>query len=130
MDYSTPPVAPLTIQRAVELVLKQKYANFNGRASRAEFWWFILFCVCVNLALGILMAVTGWKLFGWVNSLFGLLVLVPTLAVSWRRLHDTGRAGGWWFINFVPVVGSVIFIIWCAQQGQPGANRFGNAPVA
>lgn len=130
MDYMTRPTAPLTFQQAVQKVLKNNYANFNGRASRAEFWWFILFTFAVGAVCALLYAITDWTFFSLVGSLFNLAVIVPTLAVSWRRLHDTGRAGGWWFINFVPVAGAVIFIIWCAQQGESGPNRFGVPPVA
>ncbi|MDE6264257.1 MAG: DUF805 domain-containing protein [Paramuribaculum sp.] len=128
MDFNNVPTPPLTFQDAVKRVFN-KYAEFNGRASRAEFWWFILFTFIVSAVLGILSAITGWGVFNYINGLFELAVIIPTLAVSWRRLHDIGKAGGWWFINFIPLVGSVIFIIWCAQPSEPRANRFGDVPL-
>ncbi|MDE5744473.1 MAG: DUF805 domain-containing protein [Paramuribaculum sp.] len=128
MDFNTPPVAPLTFQDAVARVFS-KYAQFSGRASRAEFWWFMLFCFIVNAALGILYAITKWGIFNYIDWVFGLVIFIPVLAVSWRRLHDIGKGGGWWFINFVPIVGSIIFIIWCAQPSEPAANRFGEVPA-
>lgn len=128
MDFNNVPTPPLTFQDAVKRVFN-KYAEFNGRASRAEFWWFFLFTFIVNAVLGILAAITNWGIFNYVDGLFGLAVIIPTLAVSWRRLHDIGKAGGWWFINFIPLVGSVIFIIWCAQPSEPRANRFGDVPL-
>ncbi|MDE5687306.1 MAG: DUF805 domain-containing protein [Paramuribaculum sp.] len=128
MDYTTGPVAPLTFGDAVKRVFS-KYAEFSGRASRAEFWWFILFLVIVNAALGILAAVTGSSIFSLISGVFSLATFIPCLSVSWRRLHDTGRAGGWWFINFVPAVGAIIFTVFCAQLGEAVANRFGEVPA-
>ena len=92
-----------------------KYVDFKGRASRAEFWWFFLATVIVGCI-------------PFVNFL-GILLVLPYLAVSWRRLHDIGKGGGWWFINFIPVVGFIWFVVLAAKQGEPAANRFGNAPV-
>ena len=119
------PMAPLSFEAAVKRVFNN-YANFQGRASRAEFWWFMLFCFCVSAVFGILAAITGLNIFNILNGLFELAIIVPVLAVSWRRLHDTGRAGGWWFIN---LVGSIIFIIWCVQPSEPQPNRFGVVPA-
>ncbi len=109
MDFNQQPVAPLSFEAAVKRVFNN-YANSPGRASRAESWWFMLFCSCVNDAFGVLAAITGLNIFSYLVGLFGLAIIVPVLAVSWRRLHDTGRAGGWWFTKFVPLVVSIIFI--------------------
>lgn len=128
MDYTTGPVAPLTFGDAVKRVFS-KYAEFGGRASRAEFWWFYLFLFIVNTALGILIAVTDSGIFSWIDWVFGVATIVPMLSVSWRRLHDTGRGGGWWFINLIPLVGNIIFIIFCVQPGETVANRFGPVPA-
>lgn len=120
--------APLGFVDAVKRVIN-KYADFKGRASRAEFWWWTLGCFAVSAVLSILTAITGFKLFSMISGLFSLAILVPTLAVSWRRLHDTGRAGGWWFINLIPAVGLIIFIVFCAAPSEPQANRFGEVPA-
>lgn len=122
------PVPPLTFDQAVKRVLNN-YAGFTGRASRAEFWWFILFTCIVSWVIAILYAVTNMAIFQWISWVVNLGLLIPTLAVSWRRLHDVGRAGGWWFINFVPIVGWIFFIIWCVKPSEPQPNRFGNVPV-
>ncbi len=92
-----------------------KYVDFNGRASRAEFWWFFLATFIVGCI-------------PFVNFL-SILLVVPYLAVSWRRMHDIGKGGGWWFINFIPVIGFIWFIVLAAKQGEPNANRFGDAPL-
>ncbi|MDE5821525.1 MAG: DUF805 domain-containing protein [Paramuribaculum sp.] len=128
MDFNTRPAAPLTFQDAVARVFS-KYAQFRGRASRAEFWWFMLFLFVVNTALGIMYLITDLGIFNYIDWVFGIATIIPILTVSWRRLHDVGKGGGWFFINFVPVVGSVIFIIFCAQPSEPAPNRFGEVPA-
>lgn len=92
-----------------------KYVDFKGRASRAEFWWFFLAVFIVSCI-------------PFVNFL-GILLVLPYLSVSWRRMHDIGKGGGWWFINFIPLAGFIWFIVLAAKQGEPTANRFGNAPA-
>ncbi len=87
-----------------------KYAAFNGRASRAEYWWFILFGI-----LGGLIPIVG--------LFFALAVLVPTIAVAVRRLHDTNRSGWWLFIVLLPIVGAIVLIVfYCQESREP--NRF------
>lgn len=95
------------------------YATFAGRARRSEFWWPMLF----NFILGSILAFIPI-----LAVLFGVAVLIPNLAIVSRRLHDTGRAFGWYFIGMVPLVGCILLIIWWAQEGQPGQNRFGDNP--
>lgn len=111
---------------AVKICLN-KYVDFSGRASRAEYWWFILFGVIV----GIVMNCLGWL--GTAGTVIGGLVnlafFIPTLAVSWRRMHDIGKGGGWWFLNFIPLVGWIIWIVWCCQSSEQMPNRFGGVPA-
>lgn len=104
-----------------------KYATFSGRATRAEFWWWELFGVIVG-------AITGWwGVFGTVGDLLSGLVslalLLPSLAVCVRRMHDIGKGGGWIFINLIPLVGWIIFIVWCCKPSEPMPNRFGDVPA-
>jgi uncharacterized membrane protein YhaH (DUF805 family) len=93
-----------------------KYIDFSGRASRPEFWWFMLFNV-------ILAVLTGWIDF--VGPLISLALLLPNIAVGVRRLHDTDRAGWWYLLAFVPLIGAIVLIVFWAQKGTPGPNRFG-----
>lgn len=93
----------------------RKYADFNGRAPRAEFWWFILF----SFILGCIP---------YINVAACVALFIPTLAVIWRRLHDIGKAGGWYFLGFVPLVGTIILIVWFCREGEPHPNRFGPNP--
>lgn len=96
-----------------------KYADFNGRASRAEFWWWILF---TTIVYGVTVLIP------YLYAVAYLAFLVPTLAVCWRRLHDIGRGGGWYFFGLVPLVGWIFMIIWYAKEGEPHPNRFGPNP--
>ena len=106
-------------------VLK-KYAVFDGRARRKEYWMFLLFNVVIVAALAIVGRVIG--LDGTLRALYTLGVLIPGLAVSVRRLHDTGRSGWWLLVVFVPLVGWLIALYFLAQQGKTGQNRYGPDP--
>ena len=107
------------------------YARFDGRASRPEFWWYVLFYLLVQLAGGVIDAVLfAGATLGLVTSLASLALLLPTIAVTARRLHDTDLSGWWQLISFVPVFGLIALIWLCARRGTPGSNRFGAPPAA
>ncbi len=106
----------------------EKYADFSGRARRAEFW---SYSICVGVISGILNLLASQsdvRLFNILAYIFSLAVLVPGLAVAWRRLHDTGRSGTWYLLNLIPLVGWIILIVWYCQEGQPGDNQYGADP--
>ena len=116
------------------LVLK-RYAEFNGRSRRKEYWMFTLYNLVIYLVLYIAGFVTLLRsgismVFFGLAFLYALGVLVPSLAVAVRRLHDTGRTGWWLLIAFVPVVGAIILLVFLAQDSAAGANRFGTNPKA
>lgn len=110
----------------------RSYAAFRGRASRAEYWQFtILTCVVVFVSLAIDSALVSGP-----NSrshpIAGLVVLahvLPGIAVSVRRLHDTDHSGWFLFINIIPVVGPIVLLIWTCQAGTPGPNQYGDTVV-
>jgi len=108
-------------------VLK-KYADFTGRARRTEFWMFYLFSFLVSLGLGIVEAIFGGP--GILGGLYGLVVLLPSLAVSVRRLHDTGRSGWWLLIFLIPLIGVIVLLVFAVQEGQRGDNAYGHDPKA
>ena len=107
----------------------QNYANFSGRAQRSAFWFWALFCFLASIVAGII----DYAIFGdgkpVVQGLFGLATLIPYLAVGARRLHDTDRSGWWQLLHFLPIIGTIVLIVWWASRGQPGANRFGPNPL-
>lgn len=104
----------------------RKYVTFSGRANRPEFWWFFLFGFLGSIATSIVDAAIFRNLgIDPLNGLFSLAILLPSLAVSVRRLHDTDRSGWWVLLHLIPIVGTIILIIWFCQRGTPGRNRFG-----
>lgn len=110
----------------------RKYATFEGRARRKEYWFFILFNVLAVVVLGIIDVVLGTSSketgLGLLSGLYLLAVLLPALAVTVRRLHDTDRSGWWILINFIPVIGAFVLLIFTLLDGTPGSNRFGPSP--
>ena len=112
------------------LTVLKKYAEFSGRARRTEYWMFVLINVLICLALMGLYFVTELGLFAVLYSLYSLAILIPMLAVTVRRLHDTGRSGWWYFICFVPFVGGLILLVFTVLEGQSGPNEYGPDPKA
>ncbi len=97
-----------------------KYATFSGRASRAEYWWFVLFNFIVGFICGFIS--------DWVGYAASIALFLPSLAVAVRRLHDIGKGGGWYFLNLIPVIGQIILLIWYVKEGERQPNRFGENP--
>ena len=108
-----------------------KYVNFGGRASRSEFWLFVLFVVLGGLILGVIDGVVGVEQGDPVSlgNAFGLLTFLPGLAVAVRRLHDTNRSGWWYLISFT-IIGYIPLLYWWCVKGEEGENRVGLEPRA
>ena len=109
---------------AVKSVFAQ-YAGFSGRARRSEYWWFTLFVVVVYIAASVVDAALGVTALTIVAI---LALLLPSIAVAVRRLHDTNRSGWWYLISLVPFVGGLILLAFTLQDSTPGPNRFGAPP--
>lgn len=116
------------------LEVLKKYAVFHGRAQRAEYWFFALFNIIISIALAIVDGITGTfnpeAGVGVLGGLYGLAILIPSIAVSVRRLHDTGRTGWWLLIALVPLVGAIVILIFMVLDSQPGENDYGPNPTA
>ena len=112
----------------------RQYADFFGRARRAEYWWFILMFLLGFCALAMVDGVTGsWNEntgMGLLSGIWSLVCVLPSLAVGARRLHDIGRSGWLQLINVVPLIGFIVLIVWYAKDGDSGPNRFGPDPKA
>lgn len=111
-------------------VLK-KYAEFNGRARRTEYWMFTLFNFIIGVVLGLidgLAGLTSANGIGVLGGIYALAVLLPGLAVSVRRLHDTDRSGWWLLIALIPIIGAIVLIYFMVIEGTRGSNRFGADP--
>ena len=106
-------------------VLK-KYAVFDGRAHRTEFWLFFLFSLMISFFLGVIVGLVESLWF--ITTLYALAVLIPGLAVSVRRLHDTNRSGWWILTGLVPILGWIALLIFYVEDSQPGANQYGPNP--
>lgn len=119
---------------AVKTVLG-KYATFSGRASRPEYWWWVLATVILFVILGLIDAMVLAPMMGFtpdqpeaaepLTAIASLGLLLPNLAVAARRLHDTDRSGWWILISLIPVLGSLVLLFFLVQRGTDGANRFG-----
>ncbi|BCS51340.1 DUF805 domain-containing protein [Aeromonas jandaei] len=109
-------------------VLKQ-YAVFSGRARRTEYWMFVLCNVVFMLLVGMVDRLIGSDK-EILSSIYSLAVLIPSLAVAVRRLHDTDRSGWWLLIGLIPVIGTLVLIYFMVCNGLQGPNRFGDDPKA
>ncbi len=106
----------------------KKYAVFNGRAGRQEYWYFVLFNILVNILLAIVAGLIGAEIGMGLLGLYTLAALIPGLAVSVRRLHDTNRSGWWLFITMVPVIGPIVLLMFLLQGSQTDENQYGSIP--
>ena len=100
----------------------KKYVDFSGRARRAEYWWFTLFVLVVSSVVPIFL--------DGLVALISLGAILPTLAVSVRRLHDQGKSGWWYCVFFIPLAGPIWLIVLMATEGYPGPNQYGPDPKA
>ncbi len=115
-------------------VVTTKYAQFDGRARRAEFWWFSLVNVGIALGLLIITAVLGSSndtlsaIGGLVYFGYAIAMIVPSLAVIVRRLHDTNKSGATFLLFLIPLVGSIILLVFYLTDGDRTANKYGPSP--
>ena len=125
------PGSPWDIYKSV---VTEKYADFSGRARRAEYWWFLLVNFGVLFGLGFVSLILGSAsdtlggLGGILYAVYALGVIVPSFAVTVRRLHDTGKSGWMVLIWLIPLVGWIILLLFYFTDGDPGSNQYGPSP--
>ncbi len=118
--------------------LKYRYAQFHGRASRSEFWYFMLFYLLIDIVLvfidllvvdpmlGITPDQAGQG--GLLEIIYALAMLIPSIALAVRRLHDIGKSGWWYLIGLIPLVGALVLLYFFVLDSQPGTNQYGPNP--
>lgn len=107
-------------------VVRDNYANFSGRARRAEYWYFLLANIIIQLILIVLMFVSS--LFLYILVLYALAIIIPSLAVVVRRLHDINKSGWYYFVGLIPFIGGIWLLILLATEGTYGPNEYGPDP--
>ena len=124
---------------ALKTVFREKYATFSGRASRSEYWWSYLGLFVASMSLQI-VGFVGAIILGSINETLALVpllimiagifaLLIPTLAVNVRRLHDTGKSGWMLIIVLIPCIGFILWLVWMIEDGQAHANAYGPVPT-
>ena len=133
----------MTLAESVRTCLS-KFTTWQGRASRSEYWFFVLFNFIVLVGAAILDNVLGLTYnftnpatgmtqsvgYGWLYVIGVLVLLLPNLAVLVRRLHDTNRSGWWYWIVLVPFIGAILLLVWFCSRGTAGDNKYGSDPLA
>jgi len=126
---STPQVI-VDFPEAVKLAF-QRYIDFSGRSSRAEYWWFTLFIVLVDVIVtAVDTVVLGTDLWGigLLSAVWQLATLIPSIAIGVRRLHDIDKSGWWILLWFVLVIGWIVLLVWAIKRGDGGPNKYGPDP--
>ena len=108
----------------------KKYVTFSGRASRSEYWFWVLFTIIGGIVAGTLdYAIFSDNDFGSpLDAIFNLICFLPSFAVSIRRLHDIGKTG-WWVLIAFTIIGIIVLIVWACQKSDTGPNAYGPEPV-
>ena len=106
-------------------VITHKYATFSGRAARKEYWMFVLWNIIVAILISILDTAIGSTIPYWI---YFLAIIIPSIALGVRRLHDTGHSGWWMFIGLIPLLGGLIILFWLIEDSAQGDNVYGPNP--
>ena len=110
----------------------RKYGVFGGRARRKEYWYFVLFNVIISIVLRVIDRATGSfsaeASMGLLGGIYTLAILIPTVAVTVRRLHDTDHGGWWLLISLIPLIGAVVLFVFAVQDSNAGENQYGPSP--
>lgn len=110
----------------------KNYVNFSGRARRKEYWFFVLFNTLISLGLGFIDGFAGTldpeTGMGVLSGIYSLAVLLPSIAVCFRRLHDTGRSAWWLFLFLIPLIGAIVLLVFFVQDSEQEDNKYGASP--
>lgn len=119
----------VSFSQAVRMAF-DSYCRFQGRSSRSEYWWWVLFCSILGFCIGIVEGILGFSMTAVqaTSGILSLVLLLPGLGLSVRRLHDIGKSGWWILLGLIPVVGAIVLIIWFARNSQMQDNQYGPVP--
>lgn len=119
----------VSFSQAVRMAF-DSYCRFQGRSSRSEYWWWVLFVAILSFCIGIIEGILGFSMTAvqTTSGILSLVLLLPGLGLSVRRLHDINKSGWWILLGLIPVVGAIILIIWFAQNSQMQDNQYGPVP--
>lgn len=119
----------VSFSQAVRMAF-DSYCRFQGRSSRSEYWWWVLFVAILSFCIGIIEGILGFSMTAVqaTSGILSLVLLLPGLGLSVRRLHDIGKSGWWILLGLIPVVGAIVLIIWFAQNSQMQDNQYGPVP--
>lgn len=119
----------VSFSQAVRMAF-DSYCRFQGRSSRSEYWWWVLFVAILSFCIGIVEGILGFSMTAvqTTSGILSLVLLLPGLGLSVRRLHDIGKSGWWILLGLIPVVGAIVLIIWFAQNSQMQDNQYGPVP--
>lgn len=126
-SQQTAPVRAIGFGEAIRNFFTQ-YATFSGRATRSEYWWIVLFNAIVNAAISMVIGLIQPDLVAIVSGLYSLAILIPTLALIWRRLHDIGKRGTWYLMILIPLVGWIFVIVYFCTASGPD-NQYGRRKI-
>ncbi|MEO7236923.1 MAG: DUF805 domain-containing protein [Lapillicoccus sp.] len=104
-----------------------QYVGFSGRARRSEFWYFYLFTIILSVIASVLQRLLSDSSSGFITGIAALAIILPSLAVGVRRLHDTSRSGWWLLIGLIPIIGTIVLIVFYVQDSH-GDNQYGPSP--
>lgn len=119
----------VSFSQAVRMAF-DSYCRFQGRSSRSEYWWWVLFVAILSFCIGIIEGILGFSMTAVqaTSGILSLALLLPGLGLSVRRLHDINKSGWWILLGLIPVVGAIVLIIWFAQNSQMQDNQYGPVP--
>lgn len=110
----------------------RRYNDFNSRSRRREYWLFVLFYILLGIGAHFLDSLFGFadvgQVYGPIYSLYIIIMLLPSIAVAVRRLHDIDKSGWWLFIGFIPIIGFIWLLIYFLREGTYGSNQYGPDP--
>ena len=126
------PAQMMGFMDAAKNAIMNNYANFSGRASRSEYWWFVLFYFALTIPAALIDWIIGIELIPGYGPFAIILIIaffLPNISLLVRRLHDTGRSGWMYLIGLIPCVGFIILLVFLVQDGEPHPNAYGEVPT-